>query len=233
MEHSLPGSLSHLIGSREPKPAVCEAQSTSPPHSCHAATYCIKTLSASKSAGCPLHTCFELCPVAIASAAQGVRVLVLTNVTGAELAAEAAEGAEHCEIWRHFPDRHVVVEGFPRPLLGELRYAMAPFLAYEWLGEGRGKRGGGGEGEGGGAPFKWLLYGDDDTMWFQAGVAALVAPLDPQQPWFLTGACSVGACAWAVVGQVLRAFPLLRCPTGVARGQAQLQCPFEVGVAWQ
>ncbi|GAB4813016.1 hypothetical protein N2152v2_000062 [Parachlorella kessleri] len=157
---------------------------------------------------------------------QGVRLLVFTNVTGDALAAEAAEGAAHCEQWRHLPDRSVDIEGFPRPLLGELRYATAPFLAHALLSNG-GEDSSDGDAAGtaaaaagatsadstaarkfGGtgraiaqaatpkqesgqqgvwsAPYKWMMYGDDDTLWFMGGVAALIAGLDAEKPWFLT-----------------------------------------------
>ena len=35
--------------------------------------------------------------------------------------------------------------------------------------------------------FKWLLYGDDDTLFFMDAVANVVKNLDPNVPYFLTG----------------------------------------------
>lgn len=34
--------------------------------------------------------------------------------------------------------------------------------------------------------FDWMLYGDDDTMFFQRGTQALTSQLDPAMPYFLT-----------------------------------------------
>lgn len=35
--------------------------------------------------------------------------------------------------------------------------------------------------------FKWLLYGDDDTLFFMDAVANVVKNLDHNVPYFLTG----------------------------------------------
>ncbi|PNW79404.1 hypothetical protein CHLRE_09g413600v5 [Chlamydomonas reinhardtii] len=39
---------------------------------------------------------------------------------------------------------------------------------------------------GSGDPFKWMLFGDDDTIYWMRGVKALLRDLDPQQPLLLT-----------------------------------------------
>ena len=39
-----------------------------------------------------------------------------------------------------------------------------------------------------GDTYKWLLYGDDDTMWFIEGVLKLAQTLDHELPYFITGA---------------------------------------------
>ncbi len=49
-----------------------------------------------------------------------------------------------------------------------------PFLAHEWLASTSGS-------------YKWMLYGDDDTVWFLPGVMKVVEGLDPELPWLLTG----------------------------------------------
>lgn len=36
--------------------------------------------------------------------------------------------------------------------------------------------------------FKWLFYGDDDTVFFLEGAMNVVKDLDPNMPYFLTGA---------------------------------------------
>ena len=38
-----------------------------------------------------------------------------------------------------------------------------------------------------GDSYKWLLYGDDDTMWFIEGVLKYVQTLDHDLPYFVTG----------------------------------------------
>ena len=57
-----------------------------------------------------------------------------------------------------------------------------PFLAHEHFGE----------------TYKWLLYGDDDTVWFVDGVLDLLSNLDPNTPYFITG--TPVSCFLAVTG---------------------------------
>jgi hypothetical protein len=104
---------------------------------------------------------------------QGARLVVVTNATGAELEAEAAEGANFCEDWRHYLD-HPGAPAGP----GELRRSAAPLLVHEVLG---------------GGGYSWMLWGTDTTLWFLRNVEELTAALDPDLPWMLTG-------AWAWVG---------------------------------
>ena len=35
--------------------------------------------------------------------------------------------------------------------------------------------------------YKWMLYGDDDTLWFVNGVLELARKLDPTMPYIITG----------------------------------------------
>ena len=35
--------------------------------------------------------------------------------------------------------------------------------------------------------YKWMLYGDDDTMWFVGGVLDVLKDLDPEMPYIITG----------------------------------------------
>lgn len=45
-----------------------------------------------------------------------------------------------------------------------------------------------------GSGYKWILYGDDDTVWFVGGVLDLVKDLDPEIPYIVTGkACQAAA----------------------------------------
>lgn len=39
--------------------------------------------------------------------------------------------------------------------------------------------------------YKWMLYGDDDTMWFVGGVLDVLKDLDPEMPYIITGKQSV------------------------------------------
>ena len=57
---------------------------------------------------------------------QGIRTLVLTNATGADLAREQALGRRFNEVWQHYPD----VPGFGvQQRAGDPRAAVAPALA--------------------------------------------------------------------------------------------------------
>ncbi len=38
-----------------------------------------------------------------------------------------------------------------------------------------------------GDDYKWILYGDDDTMWFIEGVLNFLEVFDPEMPYFITG----------------------------------------------
>lgn len=106
---------------------------------------------------------------------QGIRTLVLTNATGALLAAEQAEGAAHGEHWAHVPD----VENFAvTNKSGDYRAALAPLLAAQHFGRGS---------------FRWLLSADDDVAFLWGGLLRMVAPLDADDPYFLSGARCLGA----------------------------------------
>ena len=39
-----------------------------------------------------------------------------------------------------------------------------------------------------GVDYKWLLYGDDDTMWFMSAVVDLLRDYDADLPYFISGA---------------------------------------------
>lgn len=51
---------------------------------------------------------------------------------------------------------------------------MAPFVAHQKL-------------EREGVDYNWLLYGDDDTMWFMSAVVDLLRDYDPDLPYFISG----------------------------------------------
>ncbi|KAK9803733.1 hypothetical protein WJX73_008989 [Symbiochloris irregularis] len=93
------------------------------------------------------------------------RAFLVTNYTvGDEL---RAEGAKWKETWGFYPD--------DRPLrtfalFGDSRAALAPFLAHKHFGD----------------SYKWLLYGDDDTLFFPHALKRTLHNLDPNIPYFLT-----------------------------------------------
>ncbi|KAK9803696.1 hypothetical protein WJX73_002056 [Symbiochloris irregularis] len=93
------------------------------------------------------------------------RAFLVTNYTvGDEL---RAEGAKRNETWAFYPD--------DRPLrtlalFGDSRAALAPFLAHKYYGD----------------SYKWLMYGDDDTLFFPHALKRTLQNLDPNIPYFLT-----------------------------------------------
>lgn len=48
---------------------------------------------------------------------------------------------------------------------------QVPFIAHKQIGDN----------------YKWLLYGDDDTVWFMDGVLRFLEDLDPDMPYFISG----------------------------------------------
>ena len=80
-----------------------------------------------------------------------------------------AEGQHHNELFAYYPDFSEGRTKFP----GDSRAALAPLLAHKAL-----------AGE-----YKWILYGDDDTIWFLNGVVQLLQNLDPSMPYIVTGDC--------------------------------------------
>ena len=121
---------------------------------------------------------------------QGIRTLLAVNST---VVVEHEYGREVShESWRYYPD-----DNPPRGLHpGDTRAALAPYLAHHvrgalacYLQPSRQAH----------SPyriltqvygdsFKWVLYGDDDTMFFIDGVLDLVQTLDADLPYFITGA---------------------------------------------
>lgn len=59
---------------------------------------------------------------------------------------------------------------------GDVRMAMTPLLGYREIYEKRKQQ------------FKWMLLGDDDTIFFSRGIAAVTRDLDPNAPYFISGA---------------------------------------------
>jgi hypothetical protein len=103
----------------------------------------------------------------------GLKTYALTNLTGSALDQQASEGEQYNEAWEFYPDISMTIPGFPRPVTGEWRLAMTPFKAHRYL-------------QNNNIDYKWILYGDDDTVWFIPGAMEIVANIDPDQPWMLT-----------------------------------------------
>lgn len=59
---------------------------------------------------------------------------------------------------------------------GDSRAGLVPFLAHKHFGD----------------TYKWLLYMDDDTIFFPDAVMRLLEDFDPDMPYFITGECLVG-----------------------------------------
>ncbi|KAG2491406.1 hypothetical protein HYH03_010197 [Edaphochlamys debaryana] len=75
--------------------------------------------------------------------------------------------AKYDEVYEYFPnendpDPHKWHAKFP----GDMRAAVAPFAAHRAFGDG----------------YKWMLYGDDDTVFFMPNVRRLLSRFDPELP---------------------------------------------------
>lgn len=83
------------------------------------------------------------------------------------------DGKQHNELWADYPDIWDEPWGrVHRPF--DSRAAMAPFVAHQKL-------------ESEGVDYNWLLYGDDDTMWFMSAIVDLLRDYDPDLPYFISG----------------------------------------------
>lgn len=98
-----------------------------------------------------------------------MRGYIVTNAPEDELVALNQEGERHHEVWGRFNDTKLRFGDWELP--GELRMAHAPWLAH------RAYKG----------DYQWMLFGDDDTVFFLEGVMAAVAGLDPNDPYYLSG----------------------------------------------
>lgn len=101
---------------------------------------------------------------------QGVRTYVAGNSPAPDVLVQ--EGKLHNETWSYYPDDAPL-----RSLYGgDTRAALVPYLAHASFGD----------------SYKWLLYGDDDTVWFMESVMRLLQDFDPDLPYFITGWCCMG-----------------------------------------
>ncbi len=109
------------------------------------------------------------CSNTFAVALQGVRTFVAGNTPAPDVLVQ--EGKLHNETWSYYPDDSPL-----RSLYGgDTRAALVPYLAHDSFGD----------------SYKWLLYGDDDTVWFMESVMKLLQDFDPDLPYFITG----GSCS--------------------------------------
>ncbi|KAK9811263.1 hypothetical protein WJX72_000828 [[Myrmecia] bisecta] len=95
---------------------------------------------------------------------QGIRTVVLSDKASSN--DRLAEGKQFNETWAAYPDDSPLRSLYP----GDSRAALAPFVAHSMLDN----------------TFKWLLYGDDDTIWFLKPLMAMLEPLDPEMPYVIT-----------------------------------------------
>lgn len=77
--------------------------------------------------------------------------------------------AHHNEVYGVCPDQYVSDPKWHKA--GDLRATVAPFLANMTIGPDN---------------FKWMLFGDDDTVFLIDNVLNLLAHLDPTVPYFMT-----------------------------------------------
>lgn len=79
---------------------------------------------------------------------------------------QIADGKLHNETWGHYPDDNPRRSMYP----GDSRAGLVPFLAHQVFGD----------------TYKWLLYMDDDTIFFPDAVQRLLEDFDPDLPYFIT-----------------------------------------------
>ncbi|KAG2494747.1 hypothetical protein HYH03_006993 [Edaphochlamys debaryana] len=152
---------------------------------------------------------------------KGMRAVFITDYPADKLSPEiVASAAKYRESFAWYPNfKRMANDLRDHYLEGDRRAAMAPILAYSTLADPaamypwtlqppkpRAKEAVGGsaqasaeKGAGAGSsgvdtdPFKWMLMGDDDTVFFMRGVKALLRDYDPQLPYFLSDYLYYGA----------------------------------------
>ena len=106
---------------------------------------------------------------------QGIKVVYVAELPSTQ--ERISDGRRHNEFWGDYPDIWDEPWGrVHRPF--DSRAAMAPFVAHQLLKKE-------------GVEYKWMLYGDDDTMWFMSAVLDLLRDYDSELPYFISGAVSV------------------------------------------
>ena len=122
-------------------------------------------------------TCIHIHHNSTIIAIQGIKAVYVAELPSTK--ERISDGRRHNEFWGDYPDIWDEPWGrVHRPF--DSRAAMAPFVAHQLL-----KREG--------VDYKWMLYGDDDTMWFMSAVLDLLREYDSELPYFISGAVSVHA----------------------------------------
>jgi len=117
---------------------------------------------------------------------KGLRTVVAVNDTDlAEAFNQVADAWQ--EKWVHWPDDEPLRGNYR----GDTRAALVPFLAHQTLGD----------------SYKWILYGDDDTLWFVDNVLDLVKDFDHNLPYFITD-----NIWWSSVNNTIGSQPNLEAP---------------------
>ncbi|DBA89858.1 TPA: hypothetical protein ACH3X2_004716 [Trebouxia sp. C0005] len=98
---------------------------------------------------------------------KGIKTVVTVN-DPALVTKHAADAAASSEIWVDYADDTPPLRA-KHP--GDPRAAFTPWLAHAAVN---------------GSGYKWMLYGDDDTVWFVGGVLDLLKDLDPDMPYVIT-----------------------------------------------
>ncbi|GLI62254.1 hypothetical protein VaNZ11_004859 [Volvox africanus] len=97
----------------------------------------------------------------------GLRTFIaVDNLTLAEELNQT--GYKYNETYAYFPNRNIT--GPERSKPGDTRWQAAPFMAHHHYGP----------------TYKWILLGDDDTLWFMLGVKRLLYGYDHNMPYAIS-----------------------------------------------
>mmetsp|Transcript_15886 Transcript_15886/g.34284 ORF Transcript_15886/g.34284 Transcript_15886/m.34284 type:complete len:461 (+) Transcript_15886:81-1463(+) len=95
----------------------------------------------------------------------GIRTfIVLDDPVVAKALDQSSDSALYSESYSYYPDRKSGLRKW------ESRYVAAPFLAHEYYK----------------GAYKWMLIGDDDTLWFMTGVYRLLRFYNSALPYFIS-----------------------------------------------
>ncbi|GLI65997.1 hypothetical protein VaNZ11_009692 [Volvox africanus] len=117
--------------------------------------------------------------------AKGIRSFTVLNNTGLvhDLNIDP-ESINRREAYGYWEDDNLGAGTWRGGNVGDTRAAVTPFLAHMHFGD----------------TYKWMLYGDDDTIFYMTGLLKLLSNFDPEQPlaitdniWFYTLHTNPGA----------------------------------------